>query len=191
MDWFKKLLQNLPLETISDWLGNIVVWWSHMVEGVPSAELPMYAYIGGSIIVLLLWLLVARLMPRPLGGISWVVLFAILFAPGTALGDSSLLAPASIGVVYAVMMKDFSGAITNALPILVVTVAGLFIGFIWQLLRGAIESSMAKTRQRAEQDTQAQIQLASGNYLAGSTDSSVESSEPTTDESNLVKTKKK
>ena len=72
MDWLKGLLQRLPLEKISDILGEIVIWWSQMVQGVPTADLPMYAYLGGSIIVLLLWLLVARMLPRPLGGMSFV-----------------------------------------------------------------------------------------------------------------------
>lgn len=168
MDWLKKLLQNLPLDAISDILGNLVVWWSHLVDGVPAAELPLYAYIGGSVIVLLLWLFVARMLPRPLGGVTWVILFAILFAPGSALNDPSAIAPASISVVYSIMMKDIAGAVANALPILVVTVVGLFVGFIWQLLRGAIESSLAKSRLQAEQDAAAQMQLAGGDYLANS-----------------------
>lgn len=165
MDWFKKLVQSLPLDSISDLLGNLVVWWSHLVKDVPATELPMYAYVGGSIMVLLLWILVARMLPKPLGGISWVVLFAILFAPGTALGDPSVIAPASISVVYALMVKDIPGALANALPILVVLFVGLFLGFIWQLLRGAIDSSMTKVRQKAEQDKQAQLQLATADYL--------------------------
>ena len=187
MDWLKKLLQSLPLDAISAVLGNLVVWWSHLVEGVPPAQLPLYAYIGGSIVVLLLWLLVVRLLPKPLGGISWVMLFAVLFAPGSALGDPSALAPASIGVVYSLMMKDVSGAIANALPILVVTVAGLFVGFIWQLLRGAIESNLAKSRLRAEQDAAAQLQLAGGNYLA---DKELAEEASSAHQAKLVKTKK-
>ena len=185
MDWLKSLLKYLPLDTISDMLGNIVVWWSHLVADVPPADLPMYAYVGGSIIVLLLWLLVARMLPKPLGGISWVILFAILFAPGSALGEPGVIAPASISVVYAIMMKDIAGAITNALPILVVMAAGLFLGFIWQLLRGAIERGMTKSRLRAEQDTAATMQLAGADYLNPPADTDQAA------EVNLVKEKKK
>lgn len=185
MDWLKSLLKYLPLDTISDMLGNIVVWWSHLVADVPPADLPMYAYVGGSIIVLLLWLLVARMLPKPLGGISWVILFAILFAPGSALGEPGVIAPASISVVYAIMMKDIAGAITNALPILVVMAAGLFLGFIWQLLRGAIERGMTKSRLRAEQDTAATMQLAGADYLNPPADMDQAA------EVNLVKEKKK
>jgi mannitol-specific phosphotransferase system IIBC component len=96
---------------------------------------------------------------------SWMMLFAVLLAPGTALGDPGVIAPASIGVVYAIMMKDTTGAITNMLPILVVLVVGLFVGFVWQLIRGAFESSLDKARSRTAEDTQATMQLTTGNYL--------------------------
>ena len=165
MDFFRSILQSLPLEGLSDILGEIVIWWSQMVSGVPADDLPMYAYLGFSIIVLLLWILIARIMPRPLGGMSWMILFAVLLAPGTALSDPSTIAPASISVVYAIMMKDTAGAVANALPVLVVLVAGLFVGFIWQLVRGAFESSLDKARLRTAADTQATMQLTTGSYL--------------------------
>ena len=139
MDWLKNILHILPLEAISDILGELAIWWGQLVKDVPPADLPMYAYLGGVVLVLVLWLLVARVLPRPLGGMSWMILFAVLLAPGTALGDPSVIAPASIGVVYAFMMKDTTGVIANMLPILVVLVVGLFVGFVWQLIRGAFE----------------------------------------------------
>lgn len=165
MDWLKGIINSLPLEAISDILGEIAIWWGQLVKDVPPADLPMYAYLGGVVIVLVLWLLVARMLPRPLGGMSWMILFAVLLAPGTALGDPSVIAPASIAVVYAIMMKDTAGAITNMLPILVVLVVGLFVGFVWQLIRGAFESSLDKARSRTAEDTQATMQLTTGNYL--------------------------
>jgi len=125
----------------------------------------MYAYLGGTIIVLLLWILVARVLPKPLGGMIWMVIFAVLLAPGTALGEQGEIAPASIGVIYALLMKDTASAVSNSLPILVVLVVGLFIGFVWQLIRGAFESSLDKARRNSAEDTEANMQLASGNYL--------------------------
>ena len=62
-------------------------------------------------------------------------------------------------------MKDTAGAIANMLPILVVLVVGLFVGFVWQLIRGAFESSLDKARSRTAEDTQATMQLTTGNYL--------------------------
>ncbi|WP_227674570.1 hypothetical protein [Psychrobacter jeotgali] len=175
MDWLKSILQLLPLDTISDILGEITIWWSQLVKDVPAADLPMYAYIGFTIIVLLLWLLVARMLPKPLGGMTWMLIFAVLLAPSTALGDPSQIAPASIAVIYALMMKDTAMAISNLLPILVVLVVGLFIGFVWQLIRGAFESSLDKARQRSAEDTKATMQLTTGNYLVQ--DSAVPSNE--------------
>ena len=165
MDWLKGLLNSLPLEQLSEILGEIVIWWSQMVKNVPPADLPMYAYLGGTLIVLVLWILVARILPKPIGGMSWMVLFAVLLAPGSALGEQGEIAPASIGVVYAIMMKDTASAISNALPILIVLVVGLFIGFVWQLIRGAFESSLDKARRNSAEDTEANMQLAGGNYL--------------------------
>ena len=170
MDWLKNILHSLPLEAISDILGELAIWWGQLVKDVPAADLPMYAYLGGVIMVLVLWLLVARVLPRPLGGMSWMILFAVLLAPGTALNDPSVIAPASISVVYAIMMKDTAGAVANMLPILVVLFVGLFVGFVWQLIRGAFESSLDKARSRTAQDAQANMQLASGNYLATESD---------------------
>ena len=169
MDWLKSILGMLPLDKISDILGEIIIWWSQLVKGVPPADLPMYAYTGGAIIVLILWLLVARMLPKPLGGMSWMLLFAVLLAPGTALSDPGTIAPATISVIYALMMKDTTAAISNAIPILVVLVAGLFIGFVWPLIRGAFESSLDKARIRTTDDVHANMQLATGNYLAAST----------------------
>ena len=165
MDWLKNIVHILPLEAISDILGEVAIWWGQMVKDVPPADLPMYAYLGGVVIVLVLWLLVARMLPKPIGGMSWMLLFAVLLAPGTALNDPSVLAPASIHVVYSIMMKDFAGAIAGMVPILVVLVAGLFVGFIWQLIRGAFESSLDKARRSGAEDTQATMQLTTGSYL--------------------------
>ena len=165
MDWLKSILHSLPLESISDILGEIAIWWGQMVKDVPPADLPMYAYLGGAILVLVLWILVARVLPKPLGGMSWMILFAVLLAPGTALGDPSELAPASISVVYGIMMKDYAGAIASMLPILVVLVAGLFVGFVWQLIRSAFASSLDKARSRSAEDAQATMQLTTGSYL--------------------------
>lgn len=179
MDWLKEIIKNLPLESISDILGELTIWWGQLVKDVPAADLPMYAYLGGVLIVLILWLLVARILPRPLGGMSWMLLFAVLLAPGTALGDPSVIAPASISVVYAIMMKDTAGAVANMLPILVVLVVGLFVGFVWQLIRGAFESSLDKARSRTAEDAQATAQLTTGNYLAEQDTLTVPDAKPT------------
>jgi hypothetical protein len=38
------------------------------------------------LVVLLLWILVVRILPKTLAGLSWIILFAILLTPTTSLG---------------------------------------------------------------------------------------------------------
>lgn len=148
MDWLKDFILNLPLDDISNWVSHLVLWWIELVKNVPAEQLPLLAYVGGSILVLLLWLLVVRILPRPIGGMSWVVVMAVLLTPGTAAGDSVALAPASIGVVYGLLTKEYATALSSLLPIMVVIVVGFFLGFLWQLIRTAIERSLYQAEQR-------------------------------------------
>ena len=165
MDWLDNIIKLLPLNSISDFLSDLTIWWSHLVADVPPEQLPLYAYVGFSVLVLLLWLLVVRVLPRPFGGMSWLALCAVLLTPSMALGDSGEIAPASIGVVYGVLMKDSAAALAHLLPILVVFSVGLILGFIWNMIRGLVASSLNKASQQAVQDERAQMQLSSGNYL--------------------------
>lgn len=162
MDWLKKLIGNLPLDQISEYVDSLVKWWGEVVKDIPAADLPLFTYVGGSAIVLFLWYLVARIIPRPIGGISWIVLCAILLTPGTSLGESGNIAPACIGVVYSVLISDYASALHNLLPIMAVIVAGLFLGFLWQLVRGAVELALYKRAQtikaRKEQEEKEKLQ---------------------------------
>ena len=96
----------ISLDQIGSIIGEIVVWWAQLVKGVPPESLPMTAYVGFSIIVLLLWILVVRALPKTLAGLSWIILFAVLLTPTTSLGTTPDIAPASIAVVYGILLKD-------------------------------------------------------------------------------------
>lgn len=95
----------ISLDQIGSIIGEIVVWWAQLVKGVPPESLPMTAYVGFSIIVLLLWILVVRVLPKTLAGLSWIILFAVLLTPTTSLGTTPDIAPASIAVVYGILLK--------------------------------------------------------------------------------------
>jgi len=60
----------LSLDQIGNVLGEIIIWWAQLVQGVPPDKLPLYAYVGFSIVVLLLWILVVRILPKTLAGLS-------------------------------------------------------------------------------------------------------------------------
>lgn len=165
MEWLRNIVINLPLDEISDSVSRLTIWWSHLVADVPADMLPIYAYVGFSAIVLLLWLFIVRILPSPLGGMSWLALFSILLAPGSAAGNTGEVAPASIGVVYGILMKDPGLALRSLLPILVVFAVGLVLGFIWQMIRNIVEKSADQSRQQALADERANMQLASANYV--------------------------
>lgn len=142
MEWIK----NLPLDTISESLANFLAWWTKLVDGVPDDQLSLVVYVIASLMVILLWGLVVRILPRTMRGISLVFMTAVLFAPGGAEGDSGAIAPAIIGVFYALLTKDFLGMVSASLPILATFVILLVIGAIWQMLRSVIESDAARTQ---------------------------------------------
>lgn len=161
MDWLKGLINNLPLDTISEWLASAVVWWSKLVKDVPADDLPFFAYVGASVLTLLLFVLVVRVLPRSFGGMLWVFAAAVLLTPGDTLAGTGQVAPAIAGVAHTVLMGDYTGALSAFLPILMVFVVLLFVGAIWQLLRGVIEVSIAKAQETArikEQKRLAQTQ---------------------------------
>ena len=110
-------------------------WWASLFEGVPEYPLAVTVYIGGSVLALLIWLRVARLFPHPVGAMSWVMLFGLLFAPTVTEGDNAQLAPAVIGLMFGVITKDQSLMLKSALPILFVIGLGFVLGFLYERLR--------------------------------------------------------
>lgn len=164
MDWLANIVSILPLEKISDAVSQLTIRWSHLVANAPPEMLPLYAYVGFSVIVLLLWLFIVKVLPSPLGGMSWLAVFAVLLTPSTAAGESGDIAPASIGVVYGILMKDPGLAMRSLLPILIVFSFGLVLGFIWQMIKSIVEKSSEKARQQAIAEERANVQLAAANY---------------------------
>ncbi len=135
MDWFKDFIKSLPLEEISEQLAKLVMWWSELVQGIPGDELPLIVYLGGSVIVCLLWFFIARILPRQVSIMSWIVLIAILFTPSVALGNNGEIVPACVAIVYSILMKNTYGIIINILPILSVIVTCFFLVVIWHVLQ--------------------------------------------------------
>lgn len=145
MDWLTDFIKNLPLETISDYLSQLVKWWGQLVADVPAEVLPLYAYVGCSFCVLVLWLFVARILPRPLGVISWVIVFAVLCTPTMSLGEPANIAPACIAFLYGILMKDTTLVLTSGMAMLLVMSLGFFVAFLWQRLKVNILKYQQKT----------------------------------------------
>lgn len=141
MDWLKNLVQNLPLDLISEIVTKLTIIWSKFVQDVPDEELPFTAYVGSSALVLVLLLFVVRVLPRPFGGIMWMLAASVLLTPSNTLANSDQLAPAIASVAHRILMKDPSGAVVAFLPILAAFIVLLFIGGIWHLLRGVLQNA--------------------------------------------------
>jgi hypothetical protein len=92
-------------------------------------------YLVGSVIALLLWRQVVRALPHPIGGISWLILFSILFSPTVTEGDNGRIAPAVFGLLFGVISEQKALMMSNLLPILLVLGLGLLVGFLIQCLR--------------------------------------------------------
>ena len=132
------------LDGLADALSWVINGWSHLVSGVPAEQLPIIAYVGFSLIALAVWALIARLLPQSLAGLSWIILCAILLTPTTSLGVAPEIAPASIAVVYGVLMKEPSIIFKNLLPIMVVITVSCILGFLWQIIRMGLDKTRAK-----------------------------------------------
>lgn len=135
----------VSLDQIGEVIGSIVLIWNKLVSGVPAEQLPILAYVGFSIVALLLWTFVARIFPKTLAGLSWIILFAILFTPTTSIGEHPQIAPATVGIVYGILMQDNSIIFNSLLPILVVITVGCILGFLWQFIKGLLPKPKAKT----------------------------------------------
>ena len=125
----------MSIETFLERVEPAWNWWASLFEGVPEYPLAVTVYVGGSILALLIWLRVVRLLPHPVGAMSWVVLFVLLFAPTVTDGDNAQLAPAVIGLMFGVITKDQSLMLKSALPILFVIGLGFVLGFLYERLR--------------------------------------------------------
>jgi hypothetical protein len=97
--------------------------------------LAVTVYVVGSAIALWLWRQVIRPLPHPFGGISWLVVFALLFAPTVTEGDNGQIAPAVIGLLFGVISKNKELILSSLLPILLVLGLGFLVGFLIQRLR--------------------------------------------------------
>ncbi len=134
MDWIKELIKDLPLDLISEIIADIVAWWSYTVQNIPAEDLSFNVYVGGSLVVCLLWFFIARVLPRQFAFISWVIVFAVLFTPAVSTGKSAEIVPACVATVYSVLMKDTYGAIMNLLSIISVIFVIFLLNFIWQMI---------------------------------------------------------
>lgn len=97
----------------------------------PEYDLAIAIYLGGSLFVLWLWYFIAKALPRPIGGMSWIFLFALLLSPTITEGTNAKLAPAIVGLMFGFLTEEKHLIWTNLVPILFVSGMGFFLGYLW------------------------------------------------------------
>lgn len=100
-------------------------------DNIPEYHIAITVYYGGSLLVLWLWYLIAKSLPKPLGGMTWILLFAILLAPTISEGVNAKIAPATVGLLVGIITDEDKLIWANLIPILFVAALGFFLGYLW------------------------------------------------------------
>ena len=115
-------------------LETITAIWSHILsvlDQFPEENVAIIVYVTGAMIALWCWYRLMSRMPNTIGGILWIIVFAILATPTISEGPNSELAPAIFGLIFGVLTKEHVLIWSNLSLILFVIGTGLLIGFCW------------------------------------------------------------
>lgn len=113
---------------------QLTAFWNNFLDlfdAVPEDSIAITVYILGAIIILWCWASIARRLPKTFGGVTWVILFALIATPTISEGPNSELAPAIFGLLFGVLTKDSVLIWSNLSLILFVIGLGLVLGFLW------------------------------------------------------------
>lgn len=102
-----------------------------LLDSIPEDSIAVTVYVLGSIIILWAWYAIAKRLPQPLGGITWIIGFAILLTPTVSEGNNASIAPAIFGLLFGVLTKETVLVWSNASLILFVVGLGLVVGYLW------------------------------------------------------------
>lgn len=102
-----------------------------VLDSIPEDSIAITVYVLGTLIILWCWYAIAKRLPSPLGGMTWIVIFAILATPTISEGPNSAVAPAFFGLVFGVLTKNSPIIWSNFSLIAFVIGIGLCAGYFW------------------------------------------------------------
>lgn len=102
-----------------------------VLDSIPEDSIAITVYVLGTLIILWCWYAIAKRLPSPIGGITWIVIFAILATPTISEGPNSAVAPAFFGLVFGVLTKNSPIIWSNFSLIAFVIGIGLCAGYFW------------------------------------------------------------
>ena len=89
------------LETLTAIWSNIL----SVLDQFPEENVAIIVYVTGTLIALWCWYRLMSRLPNPVGGILWIIVFAILATPTISEGPNSALAPAVFGLIFGILTK--------------------------------------------------------------------------------------
>lgn len=104
-----------------------------VLDSIPEDTIAIAVYLLGSVIALYCWYGIAKHLPKPFGGFSWIVVFAILLTPTVSEGTNASIAPAIFGLIFGVLTKEQPLVWSNLSLILFVIGVGSVLGYVWSL----------------------------------------------------------
>lgn len=102
-----------------------------LLDSIPEDSIAITVYLLGSVIMLWSWYVIAKRLPKPFGGITWMIGFAILLTPTVSEGNNASIAPAFFGLLFGILTKENALVWSNASLILFVVGLGLVVGYLW------------------------------------------------------------
>lgn len=102
-----------------------------VLDSIPEDGIAITVYVLGTLIILWCWYAIAKRLPSPIGGMTWIVIFAILATPTISEGPNSAVAPAFFGLVFGVLTKNSPIIWSNFSLIAFVIGIGLCAGYFW------------------------------------------------------------
>lgn len=101
------------------------------LNSIPEDTIAIVVYVLGSAIALWCWYSIAVRLPRLLGGVTWLIMFAILLTPTVSAGHNASIAPAVFGLIFGLLTKENMLVWTNLSYILFTLGLGLLVGYLW------------------------------------------------------------
>ncbi|WOE31932.1 MULTISPECIES: hypothetical protein [unclassified Acinetobacter] len=96
------------------------------IQSIPEDIIAITVYCLGSFIVLWCWYGIAQCMPKFIGRMSTIIVFALLLTPTVSEGYNASIAPAIFGLLFGVLTKD-SMLIWSNLAMIIFVIAILSI----------------------------------------------------------------
>ena len=105
------------------------------LNSIPEYSIAVAVYVLGSFIALWCWYGIAIRLPHVIGGVTWLMMFAILLTPTVSAGNNAAIAPAIFGLIFGVLTKDQILMWSNLSYICLTLGLGLVVGYLYQRYR--------------------------------------------------------